>query len=312
MAYVFEAREALNAGIRRIAAEEVQAALEALHGSGDPDERIHEVRKSLKKLRALLRLARRELGEATFSRENGCFRDLGRRLSAARDRAARRESFAKLLGDFGLNPEEFADVSRFLAEHRASNDPLGLDDTLSRDVDQGLRLALARISGWPLARSSWKAIARGLRRTYARGQRAFDVAYTDPTADHFHEWRKRTKDHLYHARLLSSIWREPMKGWRAAVEDLAEALGDDHDLAELSLALAAQNELDPKQLDVVTGFIEERARQLRERARFLGERIYAEKPGRLVARLRAYYEAWQKEGALPEPAPGDAPEPPIT
>ena len=46
---------------------------------------MHEARKDLKKLRALLRMTRGELGDATFRRENPCFRDAGRELAGVRD-----------------------------------------------------------------------------------------------------------------------------------------------------------------------------------------------------------------------------------
>ena len=42
---------------------------------------------------------------------------------------------------------------------------------------------------------------------------AMDAAAKDPTADNFHEWRKRVKDHWYHSRLLWPVWQKPMKAF---------------------------------------------------------------------------------------------------
>ena len=55
--------------------------VDELRGKTDstPEQAVHEARKDMKKLRALLGLARGELGERTFARENACFRDAGAR-----------------------------------------------------------------------------------------------------------------------------------------------------------------------------------------------------------------------------------------
>ena len=58
-------------------------------GAGDPAQAgartVHETRKALKRLRALLVLLRPELGAKRYARENAALRDCGRRLAGARD-----------------------------------------------------------------------------------------------------------------------------------------------------------------------------------------------------------------------------------
>src|SRR3954471_12662774 len=49
------------------------------------DETVHEVRKSLKRLRALLRLLRHALGPDEYRRENRALRDTARPLGEVRD-----------------------------------------------------------------------------------------------------------------------------------------------------------------------------------------------------------------------------------
>jgi CHAD domain-containing protein len=300
MSYVFDQREALDVTVRRIAREEIEDAIGKLHGGdADRDTRIHDVRKDLKKLRALLRLVRTELGEATYARENAGFRALAHRLSGAREAAA---IAATLEGLFSSRPEpemRFAGLREKLAERRREAHASGLDEASLHAIEHELRLALSRVSGWPLERPTWEAVAPGLRRAYARGRRAMQLAYDEPSAEHFHEWRKRVKDHLYHTRLLSSIWPEPMKGRRAALDTLAEILGDDHDLAELERVVNESSDGDASEREELLGLIEQRARELRERAFWLGKRMYAEKPGALLGRLHVYYQAWRSEAELP-------------
>src|SRR5919108_2255386 len=85
--YRFREGEVVPDGLRRIARGRIDHALDELRGKTDstPVEAVHEARKDMKKLRALLRLARDELGKDTFSRENACFRDAARELAGTRD-----------------------------------------------------------------------------------------------------------------------------------------------------------------------------------------------------------------------------------
>ena len=54
-------------------------------GGAFDQEAIHDTRKALKRLRALVRLLRAELGERQYKREHAILRDAARRLAGARD-----------------------------------------------------------------------------------------------------------------------------------------------------------------------------------------------------------------------------------
>src|SRR5688572_7871048 len=73
----------VEAGVRRIAAGEVEAALEEIAAGANTGEAVHNARKRLKKLRALLRLVRPEFRR--FRKENATIRKVADQLSAARD-----------------------------------------------------------------------------------------------------------------------------------------------------------------------------------------------------------------------------------
>ena len=66
----------------------IDHALDELRGQSDStrEEAVHEARKDMKKLRALLRLVRGELGDRVYGAENTCFRDTARGFSHARRR----------------------------------------------------------------------------------------------------------------------------------------------------------------------------------------------------------------------------------
>ena len=81
MAYQFTNTESVPEGIRRVVREEIDAAIHELTDKEmDPHEGVHQARKRFKKIRAVLRLTRQELGEV-YSIEAPRFRDFGRKLS---------------------------------------------------------------------------------------------------------------------------------------------------------------------------------------------------------------------------------------
>src|ERR671917_266737 len=73
--------------VRRVALGRIDHALDELRGRSDSsrEEAVHEARKDMKKLRALLRLLRGELGDRVRARENAAFRDAARELAGVRD-----------------------------------------------------------------------------------------------------------------------------------------------------------------------------------------------------------------------------------
>src|SRR5579871_3078349 len=87
MSFELKPGESLRKGLRRLARKRLHDALEQMTDKqkGDRDTRVHESRKSLKKLRALLRLARPVIGESTYRAENTAFRDAARPLTEVRD-----------------------------------------------------------------------------------------------------------------------------------------------------------------------------------------------------------------------------------
>ena len=106
-AYRLKLSEPLPNEIARVARGRIDHALDELRGKTDstPEEAVHEARKDMKKLRALLRLARGELGKDTFARENACFRDAARELAGTRDSDVMLDTLASLDLPSGLGWE---------------------------------------------------------------------------------------------------------------------------------------------------------------------------------------------------------------
>ncbi len=255
-------------GLRRMALGQLDLAIEQLGGAngGAPDEKaVHETRKALKRLRALVRVLREELGEQAFARENAALRDAGRRLAGARDAEVLVSSLDVLLERHPRRLGRRRGVARLRKALLAERDAAAarsLGDAAARgEVLEELHAVRRSVAAWPLGdRVGIEVLEPGLRRVYRQGRSRYRRAARGKgdRGRALHEWRKRVKDLRYAAEMLER--RDPAgghgparrrgrrRGRRAAeraaakrirklarsADVLGEALGEEHDLAVLA------------------------------------------------------------------------------
>jgi CHAD domain-containing protein len=115
----------------------------------------------------------------------------------------------------------------------------------------------------------------------------------DPGPENVHEWRKRAKDLWYQLRLVRRAW-PPLLGEMAdQAHELADLLGDHHDLAVLRADLDGRAAVGHR--EELGALIGRRQEELVGDALELGGHLYAEKPQAFERRLRAYWKAWRAE-----------------
>jgi CHAD domain-containing protein len=274
-AYRLKKSESVPEGVARIARGRIDHAIDALADASE--EGVHEARKDMKKLRALLRL----VGEKRLRDEGGFFRDVARELAGARDADVMLATVADLESRYEV---EVGPVRQRLEAHRLRTTGGGRKraaNTAKRMLKEGR----ARVDDWPLERDGFEAFEDGLRRTYRRGRRDWRAVLADPSTENLHEWRKRVKDLWYHHSLLQGIWKPVMSAVADEAHELSDRLGDDHDLA-LLLDFGAE------ELEAV---IVERRQELQGEALEYGARLYADKPKVYVRRI----EHWSRPVLIP-------------
>jgi CHAD domain-containing protein len=316
MPYEFQQDEAVAEGIKRIVAEQIEDALRELSAtSSDRAKAVHNTRKGLKKIRAVLRLVGDELGRKVYAAENRCFRDAGRSLSDVRDAEVLIEAFDNLAEHFTdrIAPRAATAARKALLKRRdeATEHMFGDNQRLSQTIG-ALEGALQRVPAWPLEGADWDMLGNGMGRMYKRGRSAMVSAYRNsaPVGDHsgaggddkegaidenFHEWRKRVKDLWYHVLILRPVWPGVMEKFADEAHQLSDYLGLDHDLAVLRQTLVE----DAGQSDAATAqslgeVVKARRAQLQLAARAQGQRLYAEKTSAYISRLESYWRAWRE------------------
>lgn len=302
--------EQLAPGLKRLG---VGAIDEAIHGFYDGEEvfgeAVHTARKSMKRIRSLLRLVRHELGDKVYRFENAWIRDTARLISDVRASAvlvdgaeAIRDLYRPLLveGTFDELVERLK-ARRDHMEERAMEDPAIVPRVVSN-----LERARGRYESWPTdpdartvygigLRHRYQAVGPGLRATHTRGRQEMVAAYRDSSPVSFHRWRKSVKYLQHQMEILTPLWPEVMIGMALTLNRIADLLGQDHDLAELLQLLADRPDICPNPVErsMMSALAAQRRSDLQTASRILGRRIYAESPASLDARLGAYWESME-------------------
>ena len=309
MAYRLDPSTSTRDEVRRVADERLGKAivlLDGLRGSNpaEIEDAVHEVRKRCKETRGLARLVRPALGD-DFARLNHAVRDAANELSSMRDAHALLGTFDDLRETTGRDDDPMLDQvrSRQAASADAATRAINAGDPRIRKARQLLVGARSQVQDWEIP-NGFEPLGEGLARTYRRGHRAMKQARRRTNDDRMHEWRKAVKNLWYQVRLLRASAPSLLGPLSHRLDDLAEALGDDHDLAVLIQRL----ELEPDRFggevaaEEAVRLAREAQERLRGRAFRLGATIYAEPTKAFVARFAAY---WTNTVALgPEPKTG--------
>lgn len=307
MSYRLTLDESPRDGLVRVIGEQLGKARDALADlDGDPeaeavDAAVHDARKKLKKVRAALRLGRFGFGEAVYQRENIAARDLGRRLSDARDGRARLESLDALREayDGPLDEAPFPTVRAALTARLEQRRREAFADDACSEMLATLDAIDARIAAADFEGKGFDPLGEGLARTWTRGRARRRDAVGGGEASDFHQWRKRARYSRYHLRLLAGLWPAVLEPWVDGMHRLTDVLGEAHDMVVLDATLAALAEgeakdVAPREIEAVRALARARRRRLEAEAAPLGERLYAERAEAYVARLRGWWRAAQR------------------
>jgi CHAD domain-containing protein len=184
---------------------------------------VHKARKSIKKLRALLRLARRMADKKRLRPVAAHLREAAHCLGPLRDAVVLRETVRGLKKREDPTPPPMEIGAPWGALHQAR--------AQLRSADGAMRKLLA--SEWDTG-----GLEAGLRRLYKRSRNAMKRAAKSKSDDDLHTWRRRLKDLYYARKVLPNGGRTRVLVKR--IKLLTSHLGHDHDLAFLQQHVLSQ------------------------------------------------------------------------
>jgi CHAD domain-containing protein len=283
MSYRIQKGEALAAALGRIAAEEMDVALTELHRP-ERGESIHNVRKAIKRMRALLRSLRVVFPRQMFRAENRRLAEAAREISPMRDVHVQLRTLAKLKG------------AKKPSGGRARRELLRRKESFVRSIPELRRAVRGMLGGargtidsWPLDKTTPATLVLGLQRIYKQGRKAFKAVCEDCAPENLHEWRKKVKALGYGFELLEDLLSRKLAKRLKLCQELGELLGDDHDLFMVLESLAHANRSRPgRDYPGLVEQISARRAKLQKRAFKLGKKVYRQKPGAFADRLERH------------------------
>jgi CHAD domain-containing protein len=253
-------------------------------------EAVHEVRKALKRWRALLRLLARPLGEQADQLRTEA-RELMRAVAGARDAQSALDALADLRkADLPFSATSMDTIRARLTEMRdeagATSFTKGLRERISRYLDYAT-LSLER---WPLKAIDFDTVTDGLTSTYRRARQLVPDGWSDSEPEHLHDLRRRVVEHRHQMDLIEPLWPRLGKVWAEEAQRLRNQLGSCQDLAVLSGFTEPHHPLAPWRSRLTPLIEARRSAHLKSAARLAG-RLFAEKPKAFRRRIAALWSA---------------------
>jgi CHAD domain-containing protein len=288
MPYRFKINEPVEKGFRRIAREQLDCSLAELAGPQIGAKNVHECRKSLKRLRSLVRLAADAVGQGKARRRTKSLGEIALLLSARRDQTVMIETIGKLSHEISSAAEALQPLKEHLLA-RTPNAPETLDPEIAEQVRKSLLQEAKKFAHVTFNKRGFAALAGGLEASYREGRKAAKYAYEEPTDENFHELRKAVQWHWRQMSLSSKAWPDEFAVRVHAARDLSQMLGDDHDLAVLVAAASTAEPLSEEQKNAAIGVCRGQQKVLRATAEYRAKRLFAEKPEAFVSRVASYW-----------------------
>ena len=281
---------AISNEVRRIVLKQLDLATSELTSIGDPesDQAIHDARRRIKKIRAIIRLVRPVLDKEYRTGVDPSLRRISRMLAPVADGQGVIDTLNVLARRYrrSLPRKAVAALRADLVERERRIDADADAHHVLQKATRVLRAQRHRIKEWKLSKEGFRAIAPGLKESVRRSRHAMTVAWAHPTPRHFHSWRRYVKDHWFHVRLLEAHCGNHLIPIQRRLEALDGLLGEYHNLVLLREVLLDDSALAPLDRTNCLRVVARYQRALREQAQVLGVRTYSEKPARFVKRVR--------------------------
>lgn len=294
MPFCFKRKESIQTAVRRICCERIEAALKCLRRKNHFDG-VHDVRREIKKLRAILRLVRGEIGKKIYRKHTHVLREAAAHLTTMRDAQVKLNALGGLTKHFGrqLPKQPFSGIKKALRHNCREQERKLLKQNSLRAVEKILKKFRKRIGDLQIESDGWTAIGPGLKKSYCRGREAFETVRADPSPENFHEWRKRVKDLWLQLRLLCPASPKKLRSMTDELESPGNFLGDDHDLFLLA-EFVVVNISGCRNAPLLEKLICRRQKELRTSALKVGKKIYLETPKQFCTRAGNYWKLWRR------------------
>jgi CHAD domain-containing protein len=302
VAFRLRRSHSIDRDVRRIADHQLQLAIVGMRtvGTRTRDASVHEARRRIKKVRALVLLVGPAL-EGPHRRTRRRLRTVTRLLGVITDADAVIDTVGRLGRRYpGELPRRMlASIRKELVRRCGRIDRRVAATHGLRACARIVRAERRRVRDWRLKEHGFGAVATGLEKSVFRAARAMTRAAAHPTAHNVHAWRRCVKVHWFQVRLLEGRCGDALAAWEHDLELLDGYLGEYHDSALLQRVLVTEPLLGRQETARALRLLRRYQHEIRREAQRLAAQIYEETPRQFVKRVKRLWRSADKAGAAP-------------
>jgi len=282
---------------RRLARTELKSARKEIRKTQPPrDEAIHQARKRVKKVRAIVQLID-DGGGRGLDRSAKRLRSVNRTLSELRDTDAMMQTLASLRRRHRrlFSEHTFARIHRGLATRKRDAFRAAERARAWSSIAQRLEDVRSRTKRWRPAHRGYTAFANAIRAVHQRGRKAMKRAQTRQRAEDFHAWRKEIKALWYALRLIERSGSRIRHDIRA-LHQAETWLGEEHNLVVLCDELSRDTSVcqGPVQRDRFRSIADRDQCGLRAKAIARVRRVYQRRSGAYARGVAHVWTGWRR------------------
>lgn len=290
--------QAVGRSLRQAAHAVLAEARSALEGPLKADSvAIHDIRKSIKQWRALLRLC--PIGDEALRLRTEA-RDLARNLGGSRDAQSALDALNDLLEDSQqsrLSARSIESITTRLEEIKRSKERRQLNAAARARLATWIAATELAVNQWPLDEVVFADVAKRLAETYRRARKRVPADWRTALPEEIHELRQRVVEHRYQMELVEPLWPRLGRTWVDEAQRLRTRLGEYQDLTLLTRLSEPHQPLAPWRSRLTPLIARRQAEHVNAAAR-MSARVFAEPPKAFRRRMEALWEA----GAVKEAA----------
>ena len=207
-------------------------------------EVTHELRKGLKRIRALVKLIRHKQPDEIYSETNVVLRDWGRIFSDLRDAHVHTE----VLGQLSELPKLKAlrsDLIRLSGINRKEISALKASLITQENkfswIKQEIESTGEIETYFEVPELTWEDTKAGLEKSFRKSFESYQLARKHNHPEDLHEWRKRLKDFQYQLEFFDHVGNIETHSRLELSTEINEYLGTDQDYFNLSLWIMYHN-----------------------------------------------------------------------
>lgn len=286
MAFILNPKQSIRQGLKHVIRKELRRGCEHLQHAHAIA--VHEARKSVKKVRAVVKLLQ-QIDADALAKEARRLRAAGHTLSTLRDADAVIATFDQLRKRFPqrLSEPTYAIMRRQLLRVKARLMRHAKADRSLAHVVHALRAVRRAVKRWRAPAIAASECPRLLMNGYRASRRGMRCAQARPSPSALHRWRRRVKTFWYQLRVAESLAPD-LRAEIRHFKQLETWLGEHQNLFVLQMTIADDVGFQrmPAQVRALAALSTTVQAEFKRKAFRLGRRLLVEKPKVFARRQR--------------------------